>query len=369
MKTKFDVLTIGGAVQDITFYTSDGKLLDNPDKDPTCLKLLAFEYGAKIKIDEANFSFGGGAQNAAVCFSRLGFKTAALVIIGLDSTGEEIIRNLKINQVNTKFVQKNKKLGTGFSFVLTDRKTSEHVIFSYRGASSELNVSEFVLKKIFPKWIYLTSLSGEWEKDVMMGVLKYKEKFDLLLAWNPGVRQLSAGFKKIKAYLRKTDVLIMNKDEATELVISGGIKGNEDAKVLIKDLHSMIYQRNYTPPSASSRQKGGQAGQALTPLKGGTGINASINKGGVKKSIAVVTEGKKGAYACDGKKTYYAPIIDVKRVDTTGVGDAFGSSFTAGLELYNGDIQKSLELGILNTSSVVGKVGAENGLLYRKDVI
>lgn len=333
MKTKFDVLTIGGAVQDITFYTSDGKILDNPLKDPTCLKLLAFEYGAKMKIDEANFSFGGGAQNAAVCFSRLGFKTAALVGIGNDGAGDNIIKNLKANKVNTSFVKVTKNLGTGFSFVLTDRKTSEHVIFSYRGASSELKVTEAMLKKISPRYIYLTSLSGEWEKNVMQGVLKYKDNSPLLLAWNPGVRQLSAGFEKLKAYLRKTDVLIMNKDEATELVISGADEKCDKNKKCFRpeDLALKICEM-------------------------------------ARASIVVVTDGKNGAYACDGKKIYYAPIIDVKRVDTTGVGDAFGSSFVAGLEMYKGDIKKSLELGIINTSSVIGKVGAENGLIYRRDI-
>lgn len=340
MKTKFDILTIGGAVQDITFFTSDGVVLENPLKDPTRLKLLAFEYGAKMKIDEANFSFGGGAQNAAVGFARLGFKVAAMVSVGNDGIGENIAQNLKINKVNINFVQKIKNAGTGFSFVLTDKKTSEHVIFSYRGASSELAVSESVLKKISPRWIYLTSLSGGWENNVMHGIFGYKNKSQSMLAWNPGVRQLAAGFEKLKKYLRAADVLILNKDEATELVIGAGNR------------------RSPLRETAAERKQWFKADElALEICK-----LADV-------SVVVVTEGKKGAYAYDGEKIYYAPIIDVKRVDTTGVGDAFGSSFVAGLELYKGDIQKSLKLGILNTSSVVGKVGAENGLLYRRDII
>lgn len=346
MKTKFDILTIGGAVQDITFFTSDGVVLENPLKDPTRLKLLAFEYGAKMKIDEANFSFGGGAQNAAVGFARLGFKVAAMVSVGDDGIGENIVQNLKINKVNTNFVQKIKNAGTGFSFVLTDKKTSEHVIFSYRGASSELAVSESVLKKISPRWIYLTSLSGGWENNVMHGIFGYKNKSQTMLAWNPGVRQLAAGFEKLKKYLRAADVLILNKDEATELAISAGrCAERKGVEILAKELYGAIYDYEKIP------------------------LSPPLRKGEQQFGIVVITDGKNGAYAYDGEKIYYAPIIDVKRVDTTGVGDAFGSSFVAGLELYKGNIQKSLELGILNTSSVVGKVGAENGLLYRKDII
>ena len=48
---KYDIITIGGATEDITFYTSEGVLINNK-KDLTNQKLLAFEYGAKVKIDK-----------------------------------------------------------------------------------------------------------------------------------------------------------------------------------------------------------------------------------------------------------------------------------------------------------------------------
>ncbi|MFC1613491.1 carbohydrate kinase family protein [Patescibacteria group bacterium] len=318
---KFDIVTIGGAVQDITFYTSEGIILDNPKKDPECLKLLGFEYGAKIKIDEANFSFGGGSQNAAVSFSRLGFKTASCAAVGNDGTGANIIKNLKSNKVNIKFIKTIDDIGTGFSFVLTDKKTSEHVIFSYRGANTKLKVTEQELKKINTKWIYMTSLSGNWENGIVKNIFSHKNKNGAKVAWNPGKRQLESGFKKLKKYFKDTDVLSLNKDEATELLSSGSAK----------DLACKLVE--------------------LT----GTGI-------------VVITDGKRGAYACEKGKLYYSSIINVKRVDTTGVGDAFCSSFVAGLELYNGNIKKALDLGNLNTSKVIGKVGAENGLMYRESV-
>jgi len=61
-------------------------------------------------------------------------------------------------------------------------------------------------------------------------------------------------------------------------------------------------------------------------------------------------------------------LKEKKRVDTTGVGDAFGSSFVAGLELYKGNIQKAMHLGVKNTASVVSQQGAQNGLLNKKDI-
>lgn len=84
---QYDVITIGGATEDIIFYTKEGILIDNK-QNLTKQKLLAFEYGAKIKIDKTFFGFGGGGANTAVSFSRFGFKTAVLTAIGDDDRGD-----------------------------------------------------------------------------------------------------------------------------------------------------------------------------------------------------------------------------------------------------------------------------------------
>ena len=86
--------------------------------------------------------------------------------------------------------------------------------------------------------------------------------------------------------------------------------------------------------------------------------------------ITVITSGRFGADVYDGEKFYHQDILkEKKRVDTTGVGDAFGSTFTAGLKLFNGDIQKAMHLAVRNTASVIGKQGAQNGLLMKKNII
>ena len=55
-------------------------------------------------------------------------------------------------------------------------------------------------------------------------------------------------------------------------------------------------------------------------------------------------------------------------MDTTGLGDAFGSSLVAGLELYNHDIKKALYLATANAASVLSQQGAQNGLLTVQDL-
>ena len=325
---KYDIITIGGATEDITFYTKEGVLIDNK-KDILRQKLLAFEYGAKIKIDKAHSTFGGGAANTAVSFSRLGFKVASLIAVGQDIRGKKIVKNLEKQGVNTKLVQKLKGETSGFSFILVG-PSNERIVFSNRAANSNFRfqISDFrFIRKT--KWVYITSLSGKWQ-DVLKKVFSVN---GVKIAWNPGYVQLEKGKSVLGKYFKKTEVLIVNKDEAIELVIS-------DKKF---------------------------RGKALSFYNNVKNLLAIIKSWGPQ--IVVITSGKNGADAYGNNKYYHIAIVkEQKRVDTTGVGDAFGSSFIAGLELYNGNIKKAMKLGVKNTASVISQQGAQNGLLTKKDI-
>lgn len=324
---KYDVITIGGATEDITFFTKEGLMVANRE-DILRQKLLAFEYGTKIKIDSSRYTFGGGAANAAICLSALGLKVASVISIGDDERGRKILGNLKKHNIDTKFVQKNQNMESGFSFLLIGQN-HEHIVFSNRAANNELKIKSYQLNFLKDtKWIYLSSLSGEWKED-LENIFKIKET---KIAWNPGHVQLAAGAGSIKKYLAETDLLILNKDEAIELVVSDKEYKNKPIKFLnnIENLLKII--------------KSWCAG------------------------LVVITNGGYGTDVYDGAKIYRQPAIRAKKVaDTTGVGDAFGSSFLAGLQIYDGNIKKALLLAAKNSSSVVTKQGAQNGLLTIKD--
>jgi ribokinase len=319
---KYDVITIGGVVEDISFHTNEGVIIDNK-KDLLRQKLLAFEYGAKIKIDKVDKTFGGGAANTAVCFSRLGLKTACMASIGADERGKRLLNNFKKEKVATEFIYKSKLYETAYSFILVG-PSNEHIVFSNRGANQKLEVRSEKLEK--SKWLFVSSLSGNWKKD-LAEIFKAK---NVKIAWNPGHRQLIGGIKVLKPFLAKTNVLIVNKDEALEICLpSGKLKGRDNA--CINDTENLLnILKSFGP------------------------------------KIVVITEGAKGAKCYDGQKIYTQKAIKKKVQNTTGVGDAFGSSFVAGLELYKGDIVKSLKLAALNSASVVSHLGAQTGLLKLK---
>lgn len=328
----FDIITIGGATRDIIFCTENGKIIKT--SDPLCQKLLGFEYGAKLAIKNAHFTFGGGAQNIAIAFSRLGLKTAIISRIGNDDNGKLILENLKKEKVNFKFVQIDSKFPSGLSLFICGEKAKDHLAFCYRGANDHLTFSNSSLISD-SKWLYLSSLSGKWQ-EILKEITKILESKNskLKLAWNPGQAQLKAGIFKLKKILDFTEVLFLNKDEAMELVQSSFSK---NSRKMEKEKLSYIKY-----------------------------LLIFLKHRGPKKVI--ITQGKKGAWFYDGKKFYFHQSSGQKPVETTGAGDAFGSGFVAGLIIYDDNIKKALDLAIKNSGSVVQKYGAEQGLLFRKQI-
>ncbi|TSC96085.1 MAG: ribokinase family sugar kinase [Parcubacteria group bacterium Athens1014_10] len=328
--SKTEIITIGGATRDIMFYTDKGRIIDTSE-NPTCQKLLGFELSAKIDIQQPYYTIGGGACNAAVNFSKLGFKASAVIRVGDDKEGKEIIKNFKKYKINASFAQVDKKIATGFSFLVIGEKNKEYVAFLYRGANDNLQLTTHNLQLINnsqqfkTKCVYVSSLSGENWENILNNVVKIKKfNSNIKFVWNPGISQLKAGYSKLKDFLKAADLLVLNQDEAIELVYSSGEK--------IKDIERLL---------------------------------KIIKSWGVK--IAVITKGAEGASAYDGEKIEHQPAYPTKVVDTTGAGDAFGSTLAAGLILYN-DLGKALKLAAVNSASVLTEIGAHNGLLDLKEL-
>ncbi len=320
MKSKFDVITIGGATEDV-FFTVDDFVLINNSKDLLQKKLMAFEYGAKVGIPDISVAYGGGAANAAVSFSRLGLKTAMIGAVGHDGRGLAIIRNLAKHKVNSLMIETISNAHSGVSFIL-ENSGDDHIVFTHRGANDNLVLNQKHCKEIKKvSLVYVTSLSGNWKKNLEVIFSNAKS-----VVWNPGRQQISVGIKVLSPFLQKTNILICNKDEATELVASHKniqSKSLNNIRFLLKELKKLV------------------------------------------PGYVVITNGERGSMASDGNKVYEQKIIKVKKiVNTTGVGDAFGSSFVAGMKLYQGDISKSLFLGAKNSAAVVGSKGAQQALLY-----
>lgn len=324
------ILTIGGVVQDITLHTKAGVLVKN-EKDLTRQKLVGFELGAKINIKQADFNFGGGAANTAVNLAKLGQQVSVLACVGQDALGQEIVKNLKAQQIKTNLVQQSAK-HSGFSCVVNSQNLhEEHTLFTYRGANEDLvvDLDKLINKKIKPEYdlIYISALSGAGAKSSLAKIFKYKTKYAATkIVWNPGNEQIKMGLAGLKPYLKQTDIFIVNKDEAIEICLSLGDK-NVNPRYLLKKLAENC------------------------------------------PGIIIITDGENGAYAQVGKKVFYEHSCHVKIKDTTGVGDAFGSTLVWALNYTNNNMARSLQLAIKNACSVLQQVGAQHGLLTRSQLL
>lgn len=326
---KYDVITVGGATEDIAFLSTAGRVVEKPG-DLLCPKLLAFPYGAKMEVERFYENYGGGAANTAVNLAGLGLKVAALTRVGKDEHGLKVAANLRAKKVKTDLLQFDSHSGTSFSFIIIGGERRERLIFSHRGANHNLIIGTKELSALRrSSYIYLSSLSGaNWRKNLgsVFGVNGVK------IVWNPGEAQLHAGADKLAPYLKKTYLFCLNKDEALELV-RGSRRFKRAPKSSLKNIrHLLSILKEYGP------------------------------------EVVVITDGANGAHAYDGQKYYRQGIIrSHPLVDTTGVGDAFHSTLLFGLKKYD-DLEKAMKLGMYNTAALVKSIGAQNGLLNKNDL-
>ena len=317
---RHDIITIGGVTEDIMFHTGEAQIIKNPKKTGSRY-LFAFEAGGKILADqEVLYTGGGGGANTAISFSRLGLKTALVASIGRDLSGQRLFTRLKKEKVNLNNLQILDKRWTGISFIITAGKRNERIIFTDRAANDQFKINKAIFRKLKAGWYYLTSLSGDHWRDNLDFIFQTAQKKKTPVAWNPGSLQLKAGLNFLKKYLKQTEVLILNKEEAMEL--AGSKRKNVKAEVLFKDLSKL----------------------------------------GPK--IISITDGVKGAYVYQNNEQLFAKAIGNKPVNKTGAGDAFGSSLVGGFILYN-DLERALRLAIIRSGFVVMKIGAQEGLLTR----
>jgi ribokinase len=277
----YDVITIGSATQDVFMKSRDFRILKHHAF--TTGEAQCFALGSKIEIDDVIFDTGGGGTNGAVAFSRLGFSTAFLGKINQDAAGREIIRVLRKEKVATHLIIKDRKIRTGVSVVLL-APTGERTILVFRGAAAQLSPDEIVLSKLETKWFYITSVAGNFE--LLEKLVNFAAKKGIKVAMNPGIAELEQKEKLLKV-LKKVDVLLLNREEAAQ--VSG--ENYKNTKNIFRKICFLI------------------------------------------PGISVITDGRKGAFACDRKNQYQIGAYKIKVVDATGAGDSFGAGFVAGLIL------------------------------------
>lgn len=314
----FDVLTVGDASLDafLGINEHNEKARVNPET-----KELCFKHGEKISVEHTYFSVGGNGANVAVGVSRLGLKASVAAEIGDDEFALKINNTLAKEGVDRSFIKTAHGQESSFSVVINFK--GDRTLFSEHLSRPH----EFTYGHAKIKWMYLTSLGMQWEKAYEKAVA-YVQEEKVSLAFNPGTLQLAKKSPIVEKAISIASLLIVNKEEAQKILSEYADQKNPPSDV--KDILSEVMK--------------------LGP------------------HIVVVTDGKNGSYVLDSEKNFYHEgILESHPVERTGAGDAYSSGFLSAI-VYNLTIKEAMQWGSENATGVVGKIGAQAGLLTKKEM-
>lgn len=326
----YDVITIGSATMDVFVESDDANIVSVYTKNKKS-EFMSYPYGAKVEISDFDSQVGGGGVNTAANFANLGYKTGAIFKIGDDIYSDGILQSFKNSKVDLSNIVQDKSLSTGFSIILVSFQ-GDRTVLAHRGANAKIKKSDINFDAIkSAKLLYIAPMNGDSTK-VLDDIANFARENNVYVCFNAGSSSLKKGFNYLKKILANANIVMMNKEEAsmaTQIEVRPDTRdekfSNElihpDVKEMFKKLKIADYQ------------------------------------------IIVITDGKNGAYAYNGKQYYYCPVFDGPVVSTLGAGDAFASTFCAALEKTNKNIGKALMYASVNSAGVVSKFGATQGLL------
>ncbi len=307
-----DVLTIGDTDIDLYMKIADNSGLPEAKEDGNAR--ICFYHGSKVPVEQFETAIAGNSLNVGVGCTRLGLKTSVYTEVGDDDNGKRIVDELKKLGVDTSFCVKNKDEPTNVHSIIV--YSADRTIFSYH-AKRHYKIQNWSK----PKWIYYTSLGNGFE-EFQAELINYLQKnAGIGVAFNPGTIQMRNSLDKVKEFLKHTDVLFVNREEAIRLV---GIFEAED-------------------------------------------LHKELAKLGAKMSV--ITDGKNGATAYEGTNFYSQSIYTDNRpeLDRTGAGDAFASGFLSAI-FYGKSVGEALKWGAVNSGSAVKVIGAIKGLKTKDEI-
>lgn len=305
--SSYDLIAIGESLRDVFYilhHKNHGVHLD-VERNQLC-----FEYADKIPVmDVVKVPAAGNAANAAVGASRLKLRTALVTWVGKDMAGDHVRKALQTDGVDHRYVT-----------VDPEKPTSEATILNYNSERTQFvyfTPRKYALPKLAKtKSIYYSAM-GNGHRHFDTELLAYLDEHpEIFFTFQPGTTHVLGGFKAIKALVRRSNLFILNLDEAHHLI--------PDGERTILNLLEAFHEY------------------------------------GAKQ--VVITDGNKGAHAFDGTDHWYMPIVPAKVVEKTGAGDSFATGVTVAL-LKNLPLNEALRWGGMNSAGVIGHVGPQAGLL------
>ena len=305
-----DIISVGDATLDSFVKLKEASVLCTLEKE-SCMLCLSF--ADKIPIVRLDQKVAGNALNNAVGSARLGMATGFYAVLGDDDTAKKIKEKMKREGITMKYLVTQKGSNTNYSVVL-NYKDERTILVYHHPRKYNLPDLDGV------KWIYYTSLYAKGAGKLNIQLEQFVKKHKVLLAFNPGTHQIKEGLRKLRRMLAITDILFVNKEEAQTIL-------GDHYKIpqLLKKLHAFVARR------------------------------------------VVITDGGNGSYTYDGEKAYFLPVFPVKPIEKTGAGDSFATGFVAAI-FNKKPAREDKGWGAANSSSVILKIGPQDGLLHKSEM-
>jgi len=310
-----DFLAIGDTVVDDFIRLKDAEVHCDVSNEKCT---ICMRFGDKIPFESSTKVYGvGNAANAAVAAARLGLTTAFVSDVGRDRAGDEVVDTLKKEGIKTRFIARHKDIPTNYHYVL------------WYGDERSILVKHEAYPYVLPtglpepKTVYLSSLAGGTEQyhEAIADWLEAHPK--IFFAFQPGTFQMKLGVEKLGRLYQRADIFFANKEEYQRILNSA----EENEETLLKKMYDL----------------------------------------GPK--IPILTDGRNGVYALENGAAIHLDMYPDPKppLQRTGAGDAF-SSTTAAYLTMGYSLRDSMQRGLVNSAYVVQKVGAQAGLLTKKEL-
>ncbi|MGE5041685.1 MAG: carbohydrate kinase family protein [Candidatus Levyibacteriota bacterium] len=301
-------LTIGSCDIDVFITPMLSSSLTQTDTD------VSFRLGDKVPININGMYLGGNGSNVSVGLKRLGMESYFYSFFGNDLFSHLIHDSIDkegVTLINHDGLGDNTSVSLIFDF------DHDRVIFSHHDTREH---------KFNPSTVdrydamYLTSIGKEWV-GAYKEILTFIHASSMMVAFSPGSPQFADLQDVVYEIIAASQLIFVNKEEGEKLLAKKGETATD-----VKDL--LVKLSKMGPPTVS------------------------------------VTDGKEGAYAYRDGSFYFSKPFDTQAqtIDKTGAGDSYAAGFFAAL-LLGKDIKEAMRWGLVNSNSVMQKVGAEPGLL------
>lgn len=249
----------------------------------------------KYKTNEIIKCGGGTCSNSAYLLSKWGLDVYLASVVGNDSYGKLILKELKSVGVNTNYFDLRDNYDTNVSYIIVNKENGSRTIISSNSTNNKIDKDINI--DIIPDIILIDGREFEFSKRV---IKEYKNAISIIDASN--------NTSEVRELCKLCDYVVCSKNFMAEL-----------SNIDISNLDNLDDAFNILENMFNTR-------------------------------IIVTLEDNGSAYRSDSGNIEVIPSISVRAVDTTGAGDIFHGAFVYGIS-KEWNIKK-----ILKFSNIAGAI-------------